>query len=73
MENFKKKFAYNDPDLRDFFVKNGYVIIKNLIDRKIIDKLSTYCWSRIKKLKKLSKKKKYQRNMSYGQLLSFLP
>lgn len=58
MENFKKKFAYNDPDLRDFFVKNGYVIIKNLIDRKIIDKLSTYCWSRIKKLKKLSKKKK---------------
>ena len=65
MKNFKKKFAYNDPDLREFFVKNGYVIIKNLIDRKIIDKLSTYCWSRIKKLKKLSKKKKIPEEYDY--------
>jgi hypothetical protein len=34
--NFKKKYKYNDPALVEFFVKNGYVIIKDLFDKKRI-------------------------------------
>ena len=56
--NLKKKFNYSDPKIKNFFIENGYVIIKNLIDRKIVNKLSFFCWSKLKHLQKLSRKKK---------------
>tara|TARA_B100000787_G_scaffold59050_1_gene43052 strand:+ start:249 stop:1136 length:888 start_codon:yes stop_codon:yes gene_type:complete len=60
--NFKKKYKYNDPALVEFFVKNGYVIIKDLFDKKTINSLSNFINSKIKQLEKLHKKKKTQRD-----------
>lgn len=56
--NLKKKFNYNDKELRKFFVENGYVIIKNIIDKKTVEDLLNYVKKSIKTLENLSKKKK---------------
>lgn len=60
--NFKKKFKFNDPNLSDFFVKNGYVIIKNLFEKKKINNLSNFCKGKIRQLELLHKKKKIQKD-----------
>ena len=48
--NFKKKYKYNDPALVEFFVKNGYVIIKDLFYKKTINSLSNFINSKITQL-----------------------
>jgi len=35
-DNFQRKFEYNDIELIKFFIKNGYVILKNLHDSSLI-------------------------------------
>ena len=56
--NFKKKFKFNDPNLSEFFVKNGYVVLKDLFDKKKINALANFCKKKIEKLEILYKKKK---------------
>jgi ectoine hydroxylase-related dioxygenase (phytanoyl-CoA dioxygenase family) len=60
--NFKKKYRYNDPNLPDFFVKNGYVIIKGLFDNKTIKELLNFCKNKIFQLEKLHKNKKIKKD-----------
>ena len=43
MKNFKKKYNHNSKLLKDAFIKNGYVIIKNIIDKKTVNKLFNFC------------------------------
>ena len=60
--NFKKKYRYNDPALVDFFVNNGYVILKDLFDKKTIKSFSIFCYDKLNQLEKLHKKKKIKKD-----------
>ena len=60
--NFKKKYKCNDPAMIDFFVNNGYVILKDLFDKKTIKSLSIFCNEKLNQLEKLRKKKKIKKD-----------
>jgi len=69
MKNFKKKYNHNSKLLKDAFIKNGYVIIKNIIDKKTVNKLFNFCEKKIKKLENLSNKKKIKKDYELWSII----
>ena len=53
-----KKFFFNSKGLEDFYINNGYLVIKNGLEKKYINNLSKYILSEIQFTKKKFLKKK---------------
>ena len=53
-----KKFFFNSKELEDFYINNGYLVIKNGLEKKYINNLSKYILSEIQLTKKKIFKKK---------------
>ena len=47
-----KKLFFNSSELEDFYIKNGYLIIKNGLEKKYINNLSKHILSEVKLTKK---------------------
>lgn len=69
MKNYKKKYLHNSKKLKEAFIKNGYVVIKNIVDKKIVNKLYNFCDKKIKKLEILSKKKKIKKDYELWSII----
>ena len=52
-----KKFFFNDPKIEDYYIKNGFLIIKNGIEKKFLNKIAKEILNQIKNIEKKSKKK----------------
>ena len=52
-----KKFNFNDTNIEDFYIKNGFVVIRNSIENRFLKKFQKY-FSQIQKIKKSQKTKK---------------
>ncbi len=52
-----KKFFFNDPKIEDYYIKNGFLIIKIGIEKKFLNKISKEILNQIKNIEKKSKKK----------------
>lgn len=52
-----KKFFFNDPKIEDYYIKNGFLIIKNGIEKKFLNKVAKEILNQIKNIEKKSKKK----------------
>ena len=61
-----KKFNFNDANIEDFYIKNGFVVIRNSIENRFLKKISRNILSQIQKIeKKLQKTKKKLITMIY--------
>lgn len=69
MTDYKKKYSFKSNSLQDAFIRNGYVIIKDVIDKKIVNKLYNFCNDKMKKLEYLSKKKKIKRDYELWSII----
>lgn len=69
MTDYKKKYSFKSNSLQDAFIRNGYVIIKDVIDKKIVNKLYNFCKDKMKKLENLSKKKKIKRDYELWSII----
>lgn len=52
LKYYKKKFTNNSSILEEYFIKNGYLLFRSFIDKKLIKKISNNFLNKIKKLKK---------------------
>ena len=53
-----KKFNFNDANIEDFYIKNGFVVIRNSIENRFLKKISRNILSQIQKIEKKSQKTK---------------
>ena len=53
-----KKFNFNDTNIEDFYIKNGFVVIRNSIENRFLKKISRNILSQIQKIEKKSQKTK---------------
>jgi len=61
-----KKFNFNDLNIEDFYIKNGFVVIKNSIENRFLKKITRDILSQIKKIEnKLQKTKKKLITMTF--------
>ena len=67
--NLKKKHKVNDPDLSNFFVMNGYVIIKDLFDKNLLNELYKTCNIYLEKLNNLYLKKKIHKDFELWSIV----
>ena len=47
-----KKFNFNDANIEDFYIKNGFVIIRNSIENRFLKKISKNILDKIQKIEK---------------------
>ena len=66
-----KKFFFNDLNLEQFYIKNGFVIIKNGIEKKFLEKISKEILNQISRFEKKSKNKLDYHNVSNSIMDSF--
>ncbi len=52
MKNLKNKFSSKSNNLEEFYIKNGYLLIKSPVNKKLLDKISKSFQVQFKKLKK---------------------
>ena len=65
-----KKFFFNSKGLEDFYIKNGYLVIKNVLEKKYLDNLSKYILSEIKLTKKSFLRRK--RSIDYHDISNLI-
>lgn len=65
-----KKFFFNDPKIEDYYIKNGFVIIKNSIEKSFLKKISKNILSQIKEFEQ--KHKKSKKKIDYHDVSNFI-
>ena len=49
MKSFKKKFNVRSENLEEFYIKNGYLLIKSPLNKKLLSKIANNFQTKFKK------------------------